>query len=65
MSAREPVIIQRYQKEAVEEMSVCEYRHLSGVAVGEFRRTADGLAATARARGLTPDTLDELLSLDD
>lgn len=63
MNAREPVIIQRHQQEVAEAMSVCEYKHLSGLAAAEFRWVADGVAASASARGLTPDKLDELLAL--
>ena len=48
-AAREPVIIQRHERD---------------VAV-EFRRVADRTAALARERGLTPAKLDELLQADD
>jgi|GEM_PF-4998005 hypothetical protein len=65
MNAREPVIIQRHQQEVAEAMSACECQHLSGLAAAEFRRVADGGAASASARGLTPDKLDELLTLGD
>jgi hypothetical protein len=63
MNARKPVIIQRHQQEVAEAMFVCECKHLSGLAAAEFRRVADGVAASASARGLTPDKLDELLAL--
>jgi prevent-host-death family protein len=64
-ASREPVIIQRHEKDVAVVMSLDEYRRLSGVAVAEFRRVADGLALRAQARGLTPEKLDELLASDD
>lgn len=64
VAAREPVVIQRHERDVAVLMSMDEYRRLSGLAVAEFRRVADEVAARARDRGLTPDKLEELLSGD-
>jgi antitoxin Phd len=64
-ASREPVIIQRHEREVAVVMSMDEYRRLSGLAVAEFRRVADAVATSARSRGLTPEKLDELLASDD
>jgi antitoxin Phd len=64
-ASREPVIIQRHERDVAVVMSMDEYRRLSGLAVAEFRRVADALATSARGRGLTPEKLDELLASDD
>lgn len=65
LAAREPVVIQRHERDVAVLMSMDEYRRLSGLAVAEFRRVADEVAARARSRGLTPDKLEELLAGDD
>ena len=62
VAAREPVVIQRHERDVAVLISMDEYRRLSGLAVAEFRRVADEVAARARDRGLTPDKLEELLS---
>lgn len=64
-ASREPVIIQRHERDVAVVMSVDEYRRLSGLGVAEFRRVADRTAALARERGLTPAKLDEMLQADD
>lgn len=64
VAAREPVVIQRHERDVAVLISMDEYRRLSGLAVAEFRRVADEVAARARDRGLTPDKLEELLSGD-
>ena len=64
-ASREPVIIQRHEREVAVVMSMDEYRRLSGLAVAEFRRVADAVASSTRGRGLTPGKLDELLASDD
>ena len=65
VAAREPVVIQRHERDVAVLMSMEEYRRLSGLAVAEFRRVVDEVAARARERGLTPDKLEELLASDD
>jgi prevent-host-death family protein len=65
LAAREPVVIQRHERDVAVLVSMDEYRRLSGLAVAEFRRVADEVAARARSRGLTPDKLEELLAGDD
>lgn len=65
VAAREPVVIQRHERDVAVLMSMEEYRRLSGLAVAEFRRVVDEVAAHARERGLTPDKLEELLASDD
>ena len=64
VAAREPVVIQRHERDVAVLISMDEYRRLSGLAVAEFRRVADEVAVRARDRGLTPDKLEELLSGD-
>lgn len=65
VAAREPVVIQRHERDVAVLMSVEEYRRLSGLAVAEFQRVADEVAERARSRGLTPQRLEELLASDD
>ena len=65
LAAREPVVIQRHERDVAVLVSMDEYRRLSGLAVAEVRRVADEVAARARSRGLTPDKLEELLAGDD
>lgn len=65
VAAREPVVIQRHERDVAVLMSVEEYRRLSGLAVAEFQRVADEVAERARTRGLTSQRLEELLASDD
>lgn len=65
VAAREPVVIQRHERDVAVLMSVEEYRRLSGLAVAEFQRVADEVAERARSRGLTSQRLEELLASDD
>ena len=65
VAAREPVVIQRHERDVAVLISMDEYRRLSGLAVAEFKRVADEVAARARDRGLTPEKLEELLCSDD
>lgn len=65
VAAREPVVIQRHERDVAVLISMDEYRRLSGLAVAEFKRVADEVAARARDRGLTPEKLEELLCGDD
>lgn len=65
VAAREPVVIQRHERDVAVLISMDEYRRLSGLAVAEFKRVADEVAARARDRGLTPEKLEELLCADD
>lgn len=65
VAAREPVVIQRHERDVAVLISMDEYRRLSGLAVAEFKRVADEVAARARDRGLTPERLEELLCADD
>lgn len=64
-AAREPVVIRRHERDVAVLLSMDEYRRLSGLAASEFRRVADETAGRARARGLTPERLGELLGRDD
>ena len=65
VAAREPVVIRRHERDVAVLISMDEYRRLSGLAVAEFKRVADEVAARARDRGLTPERLEELLCADD
>lgn len=64
-AAREPVVIQRHERDVAVVMSMAEYQRLRGLAVEEFDRVADDMAAKARARGMSPEILADLLAQDD
>lgn len=64
-AAVEPIVIQRHEREVAVVMSMAEYQRLRGLAVAEFARVADEMAAKAKGRGMTPEILAELLADDE
>ena len=61
---REPVTIRRQKREVAVVLSPSDYRRLTTLNVAEFQRFCDRVSASARAKGLTEETLSELLSRD-
>ena len=61
---REPVTIRRRKREVAVVLSPSDYRRLTTVNVAEFQRFCDRVSASARGKGLTEETLIELLSRD-
>jgi prevent-host-death family protein len=61
MAANEPVIIQRQKRDVAVVLSMSEYERLARLNVQEFQRFCDMIGARAAERGLTEETLGELL----
>ena len=61
---REPVTIRRQNREVAVVLSLGDYRRLTSLNVAEFQRFCDRVSASARAKGLTEETLDDLLGGD-
>ncbi|MYB38728.1 MAG: type II toxin-antitoxin system Phd/YefM family antitoxin [Gammaproteobacteria bacterium] len=61
---REPVTIRRQNREVAVVLSLSDYRRLTTLNVAEFQRFCDRVSASARARGLTEETLNGLLGRD-
>jgi len=61
-SRREPVVIQRQQRDVAVVMSMDEYERLVKCNVTEFQRFCDRVGSKARAAGMNGDVLRELLS---
>jgi len=59
---REPVIIERDQKDVAVILSARDYDRLNGKSVREFLEFCDTVADNAAARGLTDEKLEELLN---
>ena len=59
---REPIVIQRYNRDAAVLLSMSEYEKLTAAHVEAFERFCDSVAEKAKARGLTEEKLSELLS---
>ena len=59
---REPVRIQKHERDVAVLLSAEEFNRLSGSQWAEFNRLADLAAAQAEANGLTPEILAEILS---
>lgn len=58
---REPVTIRRQNREVAVVISPLDYQRLTTTNVKEFQRFSDRISATAKARGMTEETLDEIL----
>ena len=58
---REPVFIERDQKEVAVILSARDYDRVSGKSLREFNAICDQIAAEAAARGLTEEILEEIL----
>ena len=61
---REPVTIRRQKREVAVVLSPSDYRRLTTLNIAEFQRFCDRVSASAKAKGLTEETLSELLSRD-
>jgi len=59
---REPVRIQRHDRDIAVVLSAEEFKRMSGNQWAEFDRLADLAAAQAKANGLTPEILAEILA---
>ena len=59
---REPIFIQKQNRDVAVLLSVQEYEKLRGIRLQLFDRVADSIAARAAACGLTDQTLADLLS---
>jgi len=59
---REPVRIQRHDRDIAVLVSAEEFKRMSGNQWAEFDRLADLAAAQAEANGLTPEILAEILA---
>ena len=61
---REPVTIRRQKREVAVVLSPSDYRRLTTLNIAEFQRFCDRVSASATAKGLTEETLSELLTRD-
>lgn len=59
---REPVVIQRHERDVAVLLSAEEYERLSALNREEFERFCDRIGAEATARGLTGEKLAEILA---
>jgi antitoxin Phd len=62
VAQREPVFIRSHDRDVAVVMSVEQYKKLRGERIEAFEKMADDLAAKARARGLTDQIAEEILS---
>ena len=58
---REPVTVRRQSREVAVLLSPADYKRLTNANVEEFRRFCDRVSRTARARGMTEESLAKLL----
>lgn len=58
---REPVVIQRYNRDAAVLLSMQEYEKLTAAHVDAFEAFCDKIGQQAKAKGLTEDKLNDLL----
>ncbi len=61
---REPVLIRRQNRDVAVLLSVQDYDRLRAVNAAEFQRFCDRVAETAAERGMTEETLAEILAED-
>ena len=61
---REPVVIQRYNRDAAVLLSVRDYERLAALNVKEFQRFCDRIGRRAKERGLTERKLNRILDAD-
>lgn len=59
---REPVVIQRYNRDTAVLLSMNEYEKLTSAHLDAFEQFCDRVGDKAKANGLTEEKLDELLS---
>jgi prevent-host-death family protein len=60
-AAREPVVIQRQQRDVAVVLSMQEYERLQQLNRAEFQRFCDAVGQRAKAAGLTEKRLNKLL----
>lgn len=58
---REPVVIQRYNRDAAVMLSVQDYERLTALNIEEFERFCDRVGRRAQKRGLTESKLNSIL----
>ena len=58
---REPVTVRRQNREVAVLLSPTDYKRLTSANVEEFRRFCDRVSRTAKARGMSEETLAQLL----
>ena len=59
---REPVTIRRQNRDVAVVISPTDYRRLTSTNVDAFQRFCDRVSASATARGVTEEKLDEMLN---
>jgi prevent-host-death family protein len=59
---KEPVIIQRQNRDVAVELSPDEYQHLMRLNIDEFQRFCDQIGQKAESAGLNQEKLDQLLA---
>ena len=59
---REPVTIRRQNRDVAVVISPTDYRRLTSTNVEAFQRFCDRISASAKARGMTGEKLDEMLN---
>ena len=59
---REPVTIRRRNRDVAVVISPTDYRRLTSTNVEAFQRFCDRVSASAKARGVTEEKLDEMLN---
>lgn len=61
---REPLVIQRYKRDATVLLSVRDYERLASLNVREFQRYCDCIGKRAKERGLTERKLKDILDAE-
>ena len=61
---REPVVIQRYNRDAAVMLSMQDYEKLTALNIEEFDRFCDRVGQRAKKRGLTTSKLKRILNAD-
>lgn len=59
---REPVVIRRHKRDVAVLLSPQEYERLRALSTEELQRFCDRVAELAKARGLTPEKLAEIVA---
>lgn len=61
---REPVVIQRYNRDAAVMLSIQDYEKLTALNIDEFDRFCDRVGERAKKHGLTTSKLKRILDAD-
>ena len=61
---REPVVIQRYNRDAAVMLSIRDYEKLTALNIEEFDRFCDRVGERAKKRGLNTSKLKRILDAD-